>query len=361
MQPDNTSRSNQQGEISVREIFYKLIDWWKFLLSKWLIILLIGILGGGVGLLMSYIKKPKYAAALTFILEESSSNPLGAYMGIASQFGIDLGSGGGGGGIFSDDNIMEFLQSRLMVEKALLSTCKVNNRELTLAELYIDFNEYRKGWQKIPELANLHFPPNAKRDQFTLKQDSVLGSIYERIVKGELEIEKPNPKVSFIAVKTVTGNEMFSKVFTETLVKEAVDFYINTKTMRNKISVDRLQGQADSIEHLLNRQTYSAASVQGFNINPAKQVAGVTSELALRDKVILQTMYAEVIKNLELSKIAMTQEMPVIQIVDKPILPLKKERLGKAKALIVGAFLFGFLTVIFLIGRRILRQILDQR
>jgi hypothetical protein len=362
MHPDNISHGKQQGEISVREILLQLIDWWKFLLSKWLIILLVGLLGGGAGLLLSLVKKKKYIGQLTFILEESNSNPLGAYMGIASQFGVDLGSAGGGsGGIFSDDNIMEFLQSRLMIEKALLSTVKVDNREITLAELYVDMNELRKGWENIPELANLHFPPTTPRNQYSLKQDSVLGAIYESIVKSDIEVEKPNTKVSFISVKATTVNETFSKKFTETLVKEAIDFYVNTKTIRNKISVDRLQGQADSIEILLNRKTYSAAAAQPFNTNPARQVAAVGGELASRDKLILQTMYGEVIKNLELSKIAMAQDMPVIQIVDKPILPLKIERLGKAKAAVIGAILFGFLTVIFLIGRRIFRQILDQK
>ncbi|ACU58577.1 hypothetical protein [Chitinophaga pinensis] len=361
MHPDNTSHNKQQGEISIREIVLKLLDWWRFLLSKWLIILLAGILGGGAGVLMSLVKKKKYIGQLTFILEDANSNPLSAYMGIASQFGVDLGGGGGSSGIFSDDNIMEFLQSRLMVEKALLSTVKVDNREITLAELYVEVNEMRKGWQKIPELANLHFLPTTPRDQYSLKQDSVLGTIYERIVKAELEVEKPNPKVSFISVKATTLNETFSKKFTETLVREAIDFYVDTKTRRNKISVDRLQGQADSLEILLNRKTYSAAAVQPFNTNPARQVATVGGELALRDKLILQTMYGEVIKNLELSKIAMAQDMPVIQIVDKPILPLKTERLGKVKAAIIGAFLFGFLTVILLIGRRIFRQILAEK
>ncbi len=55
-------------------------------------------------------------------------------------------------------------------------------------------------------------------------------------------------------------------------------------------------------------------------------MASIGSELAMRDKTVLQTMYGEVVKNLEISKIAMAQETPIIQIVDMPILPLEKTK-----------------------------------
>ena len=125
------------------------------------------------------------------------------------------------------------------------------------------------------------------------------------------------------------------------------------------MSVDRLQSQADSLENMLNKKTYSAAVAQDINANPARQVASVGVELVLRDKMVLQTMYAEVIKNLELSKLAMAQETPVIQIIDTPILPLDRKKFGKLKGLILGTFLGGFLTIIALIIRKVYREIMQ--
>jgi hypothetical protein len=47
----------------------------------------------------------------------------------------------------------------------------------------------------------------------------------------------------------------------------------------------------------------------------------------------------------------------LIQVIDQPILPLKKEKFGKAKGIVMGGFLAGFLVVLWLIVRRLLRML----
>ncbi|WP_346316638.1 hypothetical protein [Chitinophaga sp. YIM B06452] len=303
-------------------------------------------------------KETRYVAALTFVLEDSKQNTLGAYSGLASQFGLDLG-GGGSNGIFSDDNIMEFLKSRLIIEKALLSPFTKDNRTLSLVDYYLEINGTRKAWGDNSAVKNLRYPVNSRRNTFTIQQDSVLNLVYEEIKNKRLNITKSDKKSSFIIVECTTEDEIFSKVFTERLVKEAADFYVRTKTMRSKLAVDKLQLKADSLETLLNRKTYSVAASQDMNLNPARSMAGVSTELASRDKLVLQTMYSEVIKNLELSRMSMAQETPVIQVVDTPILPLKKERFGKFRGLIIGGFIAGFLAVLWFLLRKIYTEIMN--
>jgi hypothetical protein len=352
--------NNENKEISIRDLLITIREWWRYLLSKWIVIGIVGLIGAGLGLTYALISKPNYEGELTFVLEDSKSGGLGAYAGIASQFGIDLGSGGGSMGVFSGDNIMEFLKSRLMIQQVLLSPVKVDSREISLAELYIDSYHLREKWKDFPALTNLHFPVNGDRTRFSLKQDSVLMDIQERIVKKNLQISKPDKKLSFVSVKIVSPNEIFSKVFAETLVTVATDFYIVTKTKRSKVNVDKLQATADSIERILNKKTYAVAAAQDVNVNPVKQMATVTTELQSRDKIVLQTMYTEVIKNLEISKMAMMQETPLIQIVDTPMLPLKKKKVGKLVGLIAGGFLASFALVLILIARKLYKDILAE-
>lgn len=353
----NTIR--QEDTITLRDLILKLQEWWKYLFSKWLVIVVFSLVGAGLGLTRSLLGKINYVGELTFVLEDNQSSPFSSYIGLASQFGIDLG-GGSTSGVFTGDNIMEFLRSRLMIEKALLSPVKVDGKEMSLADLYIESYEMRKGWGEKSGLKNLSFRPEDERAKFSLKQDSVLSLLYEMITESNLEIDKPDKKLNFISVKCTSVNETFSKVFTEQIVKEATNFYIDTKTKRNKINVDRLQAQADSLEMMLNRKTYSAAATQDLNLNPVRQVAGVSTELAMRDKLVLQTMYGEVVKNLELSKIAMAHETPVFQVVDTPIRPLEKQKFGKLKGLVLGGFLGGFLTALLLIIRKMYREIMSS-
>jgi hypothetical protein len=109
-----------------------------------------------------------------------------------------------------------------------------------------------------------------------------------------------------------------------------------------------LQRKSDSLEYLLNRKTVSSLSANRdlLNLNPAFTTAGADVEISNRDKVILSTIYAEVVKNLEISKTALIQETPTVQLVDQPELPLKKNKMDWWMAIGLGV-------IISIIGRSI--------
>lgn len=355
---ESVIKSNND-ELSVKDIILRVKGWTAELIRRWRIIVFAGLLGGAIGFGASFVVSPKYTAELTFVLEENSSNPLSTYSGLASQFGIDLGMNSNSG-VFEGDNIIEFLKSRLMIEKTLLSPIKMNGKPMTMAEYYIQIKELREKWASKPDdIKDIHYPLNHKRTEFTRQQDSILKTIYEVILKKDLKVSKPDKKLSFLSVESISTDELFAKVFTETLVDNAIDFYIEAKTQRTKSNLDRLQLQADSMLVLLNKKTYLVASSQDINQNPARRMASIGSELAMRDKTVLQTMYGEVVKNLEISKIAMAQETPIIQIVDMPILPLEKTKLGKLKGIVIGGFIAGIFVVLYLFFKIIYREIIS--
>jgi hypothetical protein len=103
-----------------------------------------------------------------------------------------------------------------------------------------------------------------------------------------------------------------------------------------------LQKRADSIYVLLNRKTFSSATAQErlLDINPGLQSNAVSNvEVVGRDKMMLSAIYAEVVKNLEISKVALSQETPVMQIIDNVGLPLKKNHISVWLAAFVGSIL----------------------
>ena len=359
MESTTSFTSNQEDEISLKQFILNTIALLKYLWRKRLLLITGGLLGAGLGLTYSLIAEPDYKAKLTFVLEDSDSNPLGAYVGLASQFGINLGMGGNSG-IFSGDNILEFLKSKLMIDKTLLTSIHIGDKEMTLAGLYIEISGLKKKWSNKRELRNIRFPANLPRDKFSIQQDSVLDVIYDKLLKKNLSIVKPDKQLNFIVVECTTPNEIFSKYFVERLVNEATSFYIETKTQRSKSTVDRLQAKADSIEHLLNKKTYSVAATEDMNLNPARSITSINTELATRDKFILQTIYTEVLKNLEISKMAIDQESPIIQVVDTPLLPLERKKLGILAGTLIGGFIGGFLIVLCLISLRAYKRIISE-
>src|SRR2546428_5922946 len=89
-----TTNSIVDDEISLKEVIYKLREWWQYLLSKWVTIVIAGLIGSALGLGYAFFQKPVYTAQVTFALEEDKGGGgLGAYAGLASQFGIDMGGG----------------------------------------------------------------------------------------------------------------------------------------------------------------------------------------------------------------------------------------------------------------------------
>ena len=70
-----------------------------------------------------------------------------------------------------------------------------------------------------------------------------------------------------------------------------------------------------------------SANRRRLKVKSAFTTAGADVEISNRDKVILSTIYSEVVKNLEISKTALIQETPTVQLVDQPELPLKKNKM----------------------------------
>jgi uncharacterized protein involved in exopolysaccharide biosynthesis len=343
-------------ETTLRDIFLKVKEWWCFLLSKYKIILLVTVLGIALGVLYAYSKKDMYIATLSFALEDEKSGGIGGALGLASQFGLDVG--GGGGGVFVGSNLIELFKSRSMVEKALLSPVTVNRKTISLAEMYIKDNKWRKGWKENKKLKAIQFLPESDRESFTREQDSVLEIIYRNLSGAGLTITQKDKKVSIITLEVKSTNEVFSKVFAEALANVVSDFYIDTKSQKARINMTILQRQLDSIRGELNGSItgVAIANDKTFNLNPALNIKRVPSARKQVDVQANTAILTELVKQTELSKVTLRKDTPLIQVIDRPIYPLKKERFGKTKGILYGGFLGGFLIVLFLIIKKLLKD-----
>lgn len=364
--------------ISLKELILKIREWWYYLLSKWFLIVLFGILGGFLGFIYAYLQKPVYIAVTTFVLEEGEKG--GGLSSLASVTGIDFGSGGGG--IFEGDNILELYKSRTMIEKTLLSEINVQDQKQLLIDRYIAFNHLRESWAKQPELKNLSFSSNEielrKQRQATgangqvasnsgssnkdvRLRDSIMGVIVNDISKNYLSVSKPDKKLSIIRAEVKATDELFAKAFNNQIVKNVNDFYVQTKTKKSLANVTILQHKTDSVKAVMNGAVYSSVAIADAtpNLNPTRQIQRIApmqrSQLTAETNKLL---LGELAKNLEMSKMSLLKETPLIQVVDDPIFPLPKERLGKLKGIICGGVIVGILAIIVLIVRRILKQLL---
>jgi uncharacterized protein involved in exopolysaccharide biosynthesis len=339
-------------------LIQKIQEWIAYLKTQWKLIIGIAAFGGIVGFVYASFQKPSYLATTTFVLEEDKAGGggLGGALGLASSFGFDLG--GGGGGLFTSSNIIELMKSRLVVEKTLLNPVEIAGKEISLADYYIQINELKEDLAKKPKLANINFPVNSDRTQFSLLQDSILQVISKELIKENLVIVQKDKKVSIISLTVKTESELFSKLFCEQLLKETSDFYIETKSKKARLNVDILQHQADSIRTELNSAITGVATTSDnvYNLNPALNVKRTPSIRRQVDVQANTAILTQLVAQLELSKVSLRKETPLVQLIDRPILPLEKDKLGRLKSLVLGGFLAGFFTVLYLVLGQLYRK-----
>lgn len=340
--------TESKDEISLQQIISSLLNTYRYFLSKGLKIFIIAVIGALLGLVYAIISKPVYFAECTFVLEEGDSGGgLGAYAGLASMMGLDLGSGGGG--IFQGDNIIQLYESRKMIEKTLLSQDTFDGKQDLIIHRFIQYNKLREKWESKTNLQNIRFDIN--KDKFTIQHDSIISLIVKSINKEFLNVIKPDKKLSILKVEFKSKDEQFAKSFVDNIVYNVSRFYIQTKTKKSTQNITILEKQADSVKKVLNNSLRGVAAAVDANpnINPAFQALRVPSQRRQVDVQASGAVYQEIVKSLEMAKVSFRKETPLIQIIDEPILPLKKETTSKVLSLILGAFLASFIFMIYLL------------
>lgn len=324
--------------IVLGDVIESIKRFFSYLRSQFVLIALCGLVGLVLPLIYRALQKPAYAASTTFILEEKSATG-GGLAGIASQVGLDLGSLGSGSSLFTGDNILDIIKSRVIIEKVLLTPISGNSGK-TLADLYLEFSGMG---EKLPARVSFASPSVTH----TVYQDSVLYVMYDQIAKKNVSVDRLNKKGSIFKIVTVSQNQVFSKNFAERLLKETTTYYVNVKTSTAAANVKRLQARGDSLLRVLNAKSYNAASFQILDPNVAFKSMSVPAEVSSRDKSIVFSIYAEVTKNLEMSRIALVSQTPVIQLLDVPKYPLMDDRKSYLFLGLVG-FIAGIFAAIFL-------------
>jgi uncharacterized protein involved in exopolysaccharide biosynthesis len=335
-------------DISFKEIILKIKSWFGYIKAQWWKILIVAIIGGALGLTYRYFQPNTYTAKLSFVVEEGKSSS-GGLASLAGQFGIDVGSiGGSNTGLLSGENLLLFLKSTSLARETLLSAYD-SASNYSLADKYADQYKLRSKWANDEKVGTKVYFPVRTQQPYTRLQDSLVHVIINKILKKELSVVRPEKKATFISVEAKMRDELLSKFFCERIVQKATERYVQSKTKRQQINVDRLQRRADSIGAVLNNKTYYSAAEQEkvLDVNPGSRTATVTAEVSIRDKLMLTTIYGEVVKNLEIAKVQLSQETPTIQIVDNPELPIRDEKSGKLFSIIIFAFVFVIFSVVF--------------
>ncbi len=312
-------------------------------LKKYLFqIIFITLVLGLIGYFYSKNQKDYYKATLSFIVEMDKENTnLSAISGITNQLGIDIGSSYSRS--FSQNNVVELLKSRKIIESTLsYDSLVINNRETTLLHHYLYLNS-------IVEVdAN-----------FSTNYDSLINIVWADIIDSKLEISLQEDQANILNLDFTSYNQKFAKVFVERMIFEVSEMYSKYQTEKNRISLDNLQFRSDSILNELRISERNLAKSKDRNLRVVSYSGKLDEIRYTRDVQVLNTIYIELIKNIELIKMNIINETPLIQILDNPVLPIDNLKISNILWIIIFSSLGFFSSVFFLLFKKIIKDALE--
>jgi len=346
---------NYNDEIQLKDILIKLSEYKTYLFRKKFTIITISGFFFVLGIVFAISADKRYTAKLTFVVEDQqqAGGALGSMSGMASQFGFDIGSSSNT--TFSQNNILELLKSRGVVEAALMQNRKVNKTDDLLIEHYLYLNKIKDSWK-----TNKNINPVSFHGILTQDNDSVSGDVWKSIIEDKLVVELQSDEANIINLTYTSVNDEFAKMFVEALIEQMSEMYITYQTAQASNTLSFLNNRADSVFIELEIAEEEFAKVKDINQRIVK-ASGRLKELQLMRKVeVLNAMYLELIKNLEISKISLLNKTPIIQIIDKPILPLNVEKKSTIVLGLLGVFLGGFLSLTFFVFGKLFKDALVE-
>tara|TARA_B100000579_G_scaffold436622_1_gene463172 strand:+ start:1114 stop:2556 length:1443 start_codon:yes stop_codon:yes gene_type:complete len=264
---------------------------------------------------VKYIKEPKYVSSATILLPQQAGPNMGGLAGIASQFGVNVPSG-----------VQADLSSPLLLPDLLKSR--------TFAETILDKSFYTKKFgKKLPLLAILthgESKPQVGRDTLITRALNKLSAILE----FDLDLTS-----SISVIKVYTEEPLFSKTLADVTLDELENLnrYYKSQTVNEKTNfiLTRIQSVE---EDLLSSET----KLKEFNENN-RQISSPSLQLELdrltREVEVQKGIFLTLKQQYELAKIEEIQETSIIQILDKPQVPLGPSNINLLQTIIVSSFL----------------------
>ena len=331
---------------SLLNLINSIKDWVIYLLSNLKGIIIITSIFLSLVLLYNFIKSPVHYARTSFVLDsESSSNSIGDIASLASLAGINASSFIDASSLFQIDNIQELYRSNSMIKQTLLTDSDFGNERSLLIDRLASNEKIDKKWDKL----NVDFSTYNSKSNNLRVHDSILNEVVKIIKEKYLLVDKPSRKTTILEIGFDHKDELFAKSFNENLVSIVNDFYFKTKTQKTGENLKILERQADSVKKVLDKSIlFLAEKDQSIpNPNPLTKVSLVPYQKALVDVQANGAIYQQIVTQLELAKVTHRNNTPLIQIIDKPVLPLENSRLKLFECFVYGIFGGLFFSVLY--------------
>lgn len=355
--PMDMSDSTSEDELSLKDIFKKILSAKKVFMKHFIKICIFSFIGGLLGFGYALFSKPVYTAKLTFVMRSDATSA--AASGLAGLSSL-LGTGTSAASSSPLDRIIELIGSDQIVGKALLSEGIVQGKRDLMINHVIKVANLSKSWSKDTVLSKVNFKVGNEFENLNFAQRKAIKGISTMLAGPKGMLSKSFDKKSgIIKLSVVYTNEELSIQLNKAIYNELVKFYTNESVSSIASKIEILQAKVDSIQGALNyTQNVSALKTdQGLGLL-LQQDRVVQKRLGIKE-TMLTMMYGESLKNLEQLKYVLATTSPSFSIIDESFSPIKPQEKSKLTFSFMGFFLFGIFSFFYFIGRKWFARIMD--
>lgn len=343
---------NETTNQQIRTLVLSLKDYVWELIKKWYWFVIVGFLFLSYTLYTVNQQSATYVGKLSFMTNNDSGGGVSRLLQFAGQFGM------GGNQPVASERLVELLKSKRMIYTAMMTEVEIEGDKKILFNHYIDLFKLREDWEEEENLKDFKFTPKNIED-FNFTENSVAQNIYNQIVYGFLGADPGKNGITSISCESVS--EAFSKEFLVALIQTLSDYYQKKAVEQQRNTYEMIKGTADSVQTALQSAEY--ALTKWYEDNRKPLAAGTLSaqkamnkERLERKVEILYEVLATDYKSLEIARLDLHSNKPVVQVIDYPTYPLPINYPNKLLKLIISAILSIGFTGIMIILYKLVRD-----
>ena len=347
--------SNGENDITLKELIFNLKEYYKEVVLNWKLMFVVTLLLSTFLFYKAFSHPTNFPATLTFMLNEEDGD-IGGMAGLAATFGF-----GGGSSEYNLAKIMALSRSRNIIQQLLFKGSSTTN--YLANQIILEYDMHDDWLDDTTGLKGFLFTHDSLAF-FDRVSNSVLKELHNGLIgnpekgKDGLITSYVDESTGIMSLTVSTTSEELSIQLVENLFKILSEFYITKSTEKQQATFKIAQFKSDSLLNLLNTVQYKYLKFGDTNHNLRLNQYEAQKIKMKRDIQVLTLVYGEALKNKEIADFSLRSKTPFIQVVDFPLAPLDPDKtiMSYISNLVLGIFLGVFLSFVYIIGRKVLRE-----
>ena len=343
-------------EVNLKDVFRKIISYlWEFLYLWWVIV--------SLALFMGYtahqaaLATPQaFRAHCVFMVSDKKEEIVYNY-----QASVDYGIGEATTVEYNLDKIVQLSMSKRVIYTSLFERVVVDSLENFLINHIMEEYGLKEKWSRNnPLMKDLEITHDTIAE-FDRLQLTALKNVFFLITgqggEGKLCTSSFDQDSGFISIASTTTSEALSIELTKAIFKNLSEFYIYSESEKQREIYNLVQEETDSLRGEITSAQRRLLAYNDRNMGLSRQQYDA-NKLILEEEVHkLTIIFAEAVKDMQSSEMALRNKIPFIVPIDMPSVPIRPSKPSPSKAFVTNAIIGTILAMVYIVLRRVLLNV----